>query len=330
MMNKTPFSLRPAGAAIAAVLALSTPSANAQDSTIEADPLASPVIVPVSPAPPISAPATTTAPSALPDVLRAPPVAPPIVDGTATPPSAPADLPSLDRPLPPVEPVPQTSQPEPRRAVARISSDRSTATGQVARSPRAAGAIVQPVRAQSVEAPSLAPPLQASEMPLTGPEPEAFEAGPVITASTPDGNSDSLSEWALFGGFVGIGGIAAAAALSRRRRPRPEPEPFTSAVPHEIFPAVAPARAREQVAGTAAAPAAVTASVSTLARQPAATRYAGSDTVGRHEAMVDAGPTADNPFLTRRNRLRRARFLDRQEAAAGTARSEPARRYATR
>lgn len=33
---------------------------------------------------------------------------------------------------------------------------------------------------------------------------------------------------------------------------------------------------------------------------------------GNHSADVDAGPTAANPFLTRKNRLRRAHFLDRQ------------------
>ena len=35
--------------------------------------------------------------------------------------------------------------------------------------------------------------------------------------------------------------------------------------------------------------------------------------MGRHEAMALAGPTPDNPFATLSKRLKRARFLDRQE-----------------
>jgi hypothetical protein len=38
--------------------------------------------------------------------------------------------------------------------------------------------------------------------------------------------------------------------------------------------------------------------------------------MGRHEAMAMTGPTADNPFATLTKRLKRARFLDRQERVA--------------
>jgi hypothetical protein len=38
--------------------------------------------------------------------------------------------------------------------------------------------------------------------------------------------------------------------------------------------------------------------------------------MGRHEAMAIAGPTEDNPFATLAKRLKRARFLDRQERLA--------------
>jgi hypothetical protein len=38
--------------------------------------------------------------------------------------------------------------------------------------------------------------------------------------------------------------------------------------------------------------------------------------MGRHEAMAMAGPTDDNPFATLSKRLKRARFLDRQERVA--------------
>src|SRR3546814_4442947 len=35
--------------------------------------------------------------------------------------------------------------------------------------------------------------------------------------------------------------------------------------------------------------------------------------MGRHEAMALAGPTPDNPFLTLKKRLKRARFYDGRE-----------------
>lgn len=35
--------------------------------------------------------------------------------------------------------------------------------------------------------------------------------------------------------------------------------------------------------------------------------------MGRHEATALAGPTQDNPFLTLKKRLKRARFFDRRE-----------------
>ncbi|MBU0863444.1 MAG: hypothetical protein KJ789_01885 [Alphaproteobacteria bacterium] len=41
-----------------------------------------------------------------------------------------------------------------------------------------------------------------------------------------------------------------------------------------------------------------------------------SGSMGRHEAMAMAGPTPENPFATLNKRLKRARFLDRQERIA--------------
>jgi hypothetical protein len=35
--------------------------------------------------------------------------------------------------------------------------------------------------------------------------------------------------------------------------------------------------------------------------------------MGRHEALAMAGPSEDNPFLTLKKRLKRARFYDRRE-----------------
>lgn len=44
-----------------------------------------------------------------------------------------------------------------------------------------------------------------------------------------------------------------------------------------------------------------------------------ADGAGYHESIVDEGPTPDNPFKTRKARLKRARYLDRLAAQNGTA-----------
>jgi hypothetical protein len=160
---------------------------------------------------------------------------------------------------------------------------------------------------------------------------DTVPAEPAFVTSQPiNGEDNSLADWALFGGLLGIGGIAAAAALSRRRRSDPRPRSPMLDRPHEIVPsAAAPTVTADRqsnwtaprVGPVSAAPL-VSASVATLVgarHNRAATTNSGSTPVrqgaGRHEAMVDAGPTPDNPFLTRRKRLIRARFLDREEAA---------------
>lgn len=140
-------------------------------------------------------------------------------------------------------------------------------------------------------------------------------------ATAPVADSNSMAEWALFGGLIGVGGLAVAAALVRRRRPRPDPTPEATVTsrPLDRPLGVAPATTVAATAPLAFQRAPVQ-PVPTLAQAIATkttTDRAGPDRmVGRHEAMVDFGPTPDNPFLTRRNRLRRAHFLDRQEAAA--------------
>jgi hypothetical protein len=152
------------------------------------------------------------------------------------------------------------------------------------------------------------------------PEPPVAEAAPV---DAPDDAAGETIAFALLGAgaaVLGIGGLAIAARRRRRiagrnvdtvpvvdRREAPVREPAM---------APEPAMARPIPSGAPAPFAYVT------PRQQERTVTAPRTGMGRHEAMVDYGPTADNPFLTRRNRLRRARFLDRMEASGWLPREE--------
>ncbi len=109
--------------------------------------------------------------------------------------------------------------------------------------------------------------------------------------------------------LLGLGG----AALMRRRR-------YDEPVEAHIEPMAAPATAFE--------PAPAMAATAAMAPRPAleSTTY-GNATL---EAMVAAAPSADNPFLTRTKRLRRAQHLIAQRdamvatPAPQTTRAEPA------
>lgn len=305
MMSKTPPSLRPASAAIAAVLALSTTPVLAQQAMPATDPLAAPVIVPVDPPAPV-APPVDLAPS-LPDALQPPVVTAPAMPDTAPNGSPPADVPTLEHPLPPVEPVPQTERSERPRL-----STRAVPARPAAASATPAPAQVKVARDAAERAADLPLPTAATTTGAIAAPPDMPAEAVAIAARADSPAEGGLGEWALFGGLVGIGGIAAAAALSRRRRPEPGPEAGGPRLPHEIFPtSLSPAQPTEADGVAPGAPV-VGASVATLARMNRKPVTGGK--VGRYEAMVDAGPTPENPFLTRRKRLVRARFLDRQEA----------------
>jgi hypothetical protein len=266
-------TIRPARAAIAAVLAFSATPLFAQ--TV-APPLVAPTTVPDAPTPAATpmpvAPATTPSPvfkPSAPVVQATPPLEERIAVATA---AAEAE---------------QGAQPAARR------------TAEARPQPRPASRAERMTERAPAPAPQSAPasPPVAAEPVLPAPAPAPVEAAtgdPVVTpATTPQsGRTDDALLWALGGGallLLGLGG----AAMMRRRRPEEDYAGPVRALEPSLIPAVAmtPAPARPMVARPAMAPMAAMPADATL------------------EAMVAAPPSADNPFTTRTKRLRRAKFL---------------------
>lgn len=294
MTKKIPLS-RPATCAIAAFLALSSPSAFAQETAAPvAAPVARPVIVP--PVTPTTVPAPAPAPTM----------------------TAPVAVPA--QPTPVIR-VPVDIEPAPApaaQATPRAAPKAAARPAATARSSAPAPAATASVAAASSEI----VPADTSAMSL--PEENLAPVAPVVDpAPTPAADTATTSDgfpWELAGGAAAlliVGG--AALAFTRRRKTRDEwaettveydDVPVTAPVaPHVVRkPVIAPtqpayALSEEQVI---VPPAPAQRSTPAFAAAP-------SGSMGRHEAMALVGPTADNPFLTLKKRLKRARFYDRKE-----------------
>ena len=136
------------------------------------------------------------------------------------------------------------------------------------------------------------------------------EPAPVIETVSTTGNE---FPWELAGGAAAlliVGGAGLVFALRRRRVVGEEP----AAYEYERTPAVAPAMATAETQPWITPAYAPREDV--VQRSVPAFAAAPSGSMGRHEAMAMAGPTDDNPFATLSKRLKRARFLDRQERVA--------------
>lgn len=267
---------------------------------------------------------TATALGALAFGIAAPAVAQEASPQTVTPP--PVVLPSADpppvltapTPAPPVvTPVPQprlvlpevTLAPEPVRVTrsVRAAEPAQRSPRQAATQPQASAAT--PVaEARSVQPVETAPPAEATRD-IAEPAPvqpaaiAATESGVVTT--TPADND--LATWEIVGGIAGLGllGGAALLAFGRSRRPTPDEIP-------DDEPMVVTGKAdAPPVAKSDAQPSRPIESEPVFA--PAMAGAAGH---GRHERLAAMGPTPENPFLTRKARVRRARFYDRRERIA--------------
>lgn len=300
MTQKAPLSLRTASAAIAAVLALPSTTVLAQE-------LTSPAATPTAPAPQIILPQ---------------PVSP-------TQPTQPA--PGETIPQPP--PAPVAAEPATAPVATTLARRSSPAASRPAPRDTAVTATPAPVQSDNETSAPAATELPVEDASAVATPTFIDEPAAPVPVTTDSVSDDGLSttELGLIGGAVAIGGIVGVALLNRRRRdpdappfdviaassapPPPARQPRAEVPPPAIAPiaaaathAAAPVRQPQMQAQTNAP-----SSIGPCSTKPRSTA------VGRHEAMVEDGPTADNPFLTRRNRLRRARFLDKQEQQAGPA-----------
>lgn len=275
--------------AIAAFLALSTPVAFAQE--IPTVTMTPPVAAPTPQTPPTVPEPTTTAPVATPQTAQ-PPASTPVI-------RVPLDI------------APETITPRPKAAVrAAAPASRAERTAQRARPAAAAPVAATPVAAPVAEAPLLdeaapiAAPVTATVEPIVEPAPLPAEQASTAGTDFP---------WEVVGGVAAlliVGG--AGLAFARRRRTADEVDDETLVYGYERTPVAEPATAGTQQWITPAyAP-----REDVAPRTAPAFAAAPNGSMGRHEAMALAGPTDDNPFATLNKRLKRARFLDRQERAA--------------
>lgn len=299
-MTKNIALSRPAMTAIAAFLALSTPAAFAQEA---------------------------------PSVTMTPPVATPTPQ---TPPTAPE--PNTAAPVA----APQTAQPPTPKPVIRVPLDVTPA--ETAPAPKAAEKASPPARAERSPArssPKPAPAVAAAAPTTATPMTEAAvaeesapTAAPVMAPAEPVANAAPSPvekpatgtdfPWELAGGAAALL-IAGGMGLAFARRRRIERDEYVEEV-YEPVATTEPAAAAPAMTSTASNTPASPASWVTPAYAPRerveapranpAFAAAPSGSIGRHEAMAMAGPTTDNPFATLSKRLKRARFLDRQERVA--------------
>lgn len=267
--------LRPATAAIAAALAFPATPLAAQ--------VPAPVIDVAPAAPPQAAPPSAPAPT--------------IVIAPAPPPSPPAEAvrsPAVEAPARAAAPAARAE----RRAAADAPRARDSAAPASATEYARAAA---PVGVSGTPVAASAPaPLPAADMAEAG----LGEASPVPGSDEVANETVALALTGAAAAAIGIGGLAFAARRRRRKAMRDGQDTADEGRGEPV--------ARDRAVRQLPLPPRVQ-PLAFAAPQPRSNPHARTG-AGRHEALVDHGPTPDNPFLTRRNRLRRARFLDRLEA----------------
>ncbi|MDG5487216.1 hypothetical protein NYR55_01045 [Sphingomonas sp. BGYR3] len=321
-----------------------------------------PAPAPVQPVQAPSAPTTSAPTTTAPVIIRQ---AAPAPTQTTAAPSIPAATPqsgpSAAQSAPSATVAPEAlAQVEQEQAAAREAAQRNR-EAQARRSAANTAASDEPARAEAAPAAEVAPPPTLNEAPAVDPavqSPPPVAATPAPEAAPPadsgfdaPATAESSTDWTPW--IVGVAGIGAAFALlawaaTRRRRaapdpvvanrevnrpiepkPRPiEPRPMTVATPQAAT--VEPVQHAPAMAATATPLVAHGVSPATH-HEHSAVLKPGHEGMGRHERAALAGPTADNPFLTRRARLKRARFYDERErmglvdaAAAAPARTPAA------
>jgi hypothetical protein len=319
-MTKHLIPARPALAAIAAVLAFGSTPALAQEAPPQI--VAPPVVAPPAPLAEPSAPAPSAATPAMPEAVAPPPA--------AQAPAATAGQPPVFKPQSPVvqptPPRPVMATPAPDAEAAPVAAEQETRAAPRERAvertaaPEATPSAAAPAPAErsAAIAPDATPPLAnplattaPATAPVVAPLVEAPAEAPVQQADA--GMSDE-AKFAMGAGAVAILAIGAAFALRRRK------DPLEEQVAHDLYvPASAPAPAApilrdEPVVEVRPAREPVMAAQShyvppVYADDTAQPARADAAPASSLEAMIAEPPSQANPFVTRKNRLRRATFL---------------------
>ena len=199
-----------------------------------------------------------------------------------------------------IAPVESTAAPQPTQRAETPAPARTARTAQRAR-PAAAAPVAD--TAPTAEITPIAAPMALPAEPAVKAAPLPAETATAATAATGD------FPWEIAGGAAALL-IVGGAGLAFARRRRASGAIAEDAPVERDAPVMAAAPAASDAApwiSPAYAPA---------PRTTPAFAAAPSGSMGRHEAMAMAGPTPDNPFATLNKRLKRARFLDRQERVA--------------
>lgn len=290
---------RPATSAIAAFLVLSTPAAFAQEAPT------------ITMTPPVAAPAPQTPPTVPEPSAPAPVAAPQIAQPPATQPPAPKPVIRVPLEIEPAEAAPAPKAAE-RAEPAQPKSERAAPRARTAAAPAASEPAPETPAADAAPVEDIAPvaaPMTAAAEPAA----EVAPPPPVEAANT--GGSDF--PWELAGGAAAlliVGGAGLVFARRRRNERALADRAYDDAPAIATTPVTAEAQSAE--AQPWITPAYVPRERVEAPRTTPAFAAAPSGSMGRHEAMALAGPTPDNPFATLSKRLKRARFLDRQERTA--------------
>ena len=231
-------------------------------------------------------------------------------------------LPSTNGGLAPITVAPPVSQPAPTISqapiVAPAPAQEASSQETAPRAPerRAMPQTAEPA-ARAVERQAATPaaptpaPVEAASDPMPGIAPSdlmAMEQGgtaaqtPPATQTQPAVADDS-NMWAIVGGTGAVLLLGGAAyALQRRRKIEPSDAAAPAFEPRSARVDPVPSRPGEPAEAVPVAKVTPQFAHSTVSKTTPAT-------AGDLESMAAAAPTAENPFVTRRNRLRRANFL---------------------
>lgn len=303
-------TLRPASAAIAAVLALSSTGLMAQETG--APP---PIVAPPNPAPELTAPPPAPSPS----VNSTSPIMAPRTTTPAT--SSPTQTTPRFQSTPTVQALDTEQvatdaeanaerQAAEERVAARAEQARSTPTRRTAPAP---AQVAEP----ATDDPASAAPIEDDRIPTEALLPPADAVAPLasadngeLTETAPADNQGLPMEWLAIAAILGLAIVAGGILLTGRRKRVDEPEPMR---PRTGAPIAREPHPLEQFA------AATEPRVAPPAREPVRTEPTRSPAVmatGSYKQMLEAlvarEPDEQNPFVTRPKRLTRAKWILRE------------------